>query len=144
MSTAPRSDAGRAAPAKAATGWQTLGRVALGLAVIIDCDLVGELVKARFALIVPGSVLGLFLLLALLGFRIVPLRWVEEASKLLLFVLPVSFVPIYTGAAEDRALWREWGWVILGTLGVTVALLWLFAGKLAGILFRRRERRSVP
>jgi holin-like protein len=143
MSTAPRSDRGPAVPAKGSPDLATVGRVALGLAVIVDCYLLGELAKARLGLIVPGSVLGLFLLLLLLGLRVVPLRWVEDASRLLLFVLPVSFVPIYAGAAEDRELWREWGWVILGTLGVTVALLWVFAGKLAEALFLWRDRRNA-
>lgn len=117
------------------------GRVALGLVLIIGCFLAGDFVKVRFGLIVPGSVLGLFLLLTLLGTRVVPSAWVEDAGRLLLFLLPISFVPIYVGAAEDRALWREWGLVIVGTLTLTVALLWVFTGWLAQrVLGARAEK----
>jgi len=130
MSTAPYRSAEAATPG-GGFGAARLGRVAVGLAVILDCFLAGEAVKARLGLIVPGSVLGLFLLLILLVAGLVPVRWVEEASRLLLFVLPASFVPIYVLAAEDHALWREWGLVIAGSLAVTVILLWLFVGWLA-------------
>ena len=113
----------------------------LGLAIVVGCYLAGEFAKSRLGLIVPGSVLGLFLLLGLLGAGIVRLAWVEDAGRLLLFALPLSFVPIYVGAAEDRALWKEWGLIIGGTLAFTVALLWLFAGWLAQWLLRARERK---
>ena len=140
MSTAPSASA--AAPAARGPGGfgaRRLGRVALGLAVIFDCFFAGEFIKARCGLLVPGSVLGLFLLLLLLGSGVVPLRWVEDAGRLLLFLLPASFVPIYVLAAEDRALWREWGVIIVGTLTTTVILLWLFAGWLARVAFGARD-----
>jgi holin-like protein len=114
-----------------------LVRLALGLAVILDCFFAGEIIKTRCGLIIPASVLGLFLLLGLLGLRIIPLAWVEDASRLLLFLLPAAFVPIYVLAAEDRALWREWGLVIVGTLSFCVVALWFFAGWVARLVFRR-------
>jgi holin-like protein len=114
-----------------------VGRGAVGLALIVDCYLAGEFIKARGGLIVPGSVLGLFILLVLLTLRVVPPAWVEDASRLLLFLLPVSFVPIYVLAAEDRVLWREWGLVIVGTLTLTVVLLWIFTGRLAQYILNR-------
>jgi len=121
---------------------KTAGRVAVGLAIIISCALAGGFIKTRFALIVPGSVIGLFLLLILLGTRLVRPSWVEDAGRLLLFLLPISFVPIYAGAAEDRALWREWGLVIVGTLTLTVALLWIFTGWLAQWVLGSRAGRE--
>jgi len=144
MSTAPRcSDESPVPPVENAVAaarppfnLKTAGRLALGLALIIGCALAGEFVKARLALIVPGSVIGLFLLLTLLGTRLVRPDWVEDAGRLLLFLLPISFVPIYVGAADDRALWREWGLVIVGTLTLTVALLWIFTGWLAQWVLR--------
>lgn len=143
MSTAPHSSAASSESSRQAFGvslpsWRprALVRLALGLAVILDCFFAGEFIKVRCGLIVPASVIGLFLLLGLLGFRIVPLKWVEDASRLLLFLLPASFVPIYVLAAEDRALWREWGLVIVGTLSFCVVALWAFAGWIARLVFR--------
>jgi holin-like protein len=115
---------------------RALGRMGIGIAVILDCFFAGELIKAHAGLIIPASVLGLFLLLGLLGFRIIPVAWVEDASRLLLFLLPAAFVPIYVLAAEDRALWREWGLIIVGSLSFCVVALWFFAGWIAQRIFR--------
>jgi len=136
MSTAPRSEAG---------GWLArLGRTALGLAIITACFLAGDLAKRRLGLILPGSVLGLFLLLALLGSRIVRFAWVDEASRLLIFVLPTCFVTLYVMAGDNRVLWKEWGLVIAGTLTLTVILLWIFTGWLAQRLLRAGNQKSRP
>ena len=48
------------------------------------CLEAGELLQKGLHLILPGNILGLFLLLTLLGGRIVPLRWVESAARWLL------------------------------------------------------------
>jgi holin-like protein len=106
-------------------------RTVLGLAIITVCFLVADFAKRSLGLIIPGSVLGLFLLLGLLGARIVRVEWVEEAAKLLIFILPVCFVTLYVTAGADQELWRRWGLVIAGTLTLSVLLMWVFVGHLA-------------
>lgn len=120
-----------------------LARTALGLAIITACFLAGDFAKHRLGLILPGSVLGLFLLLALLGSRLVRLEWVEEASRLLIFILPTCFVTLYVLAGAERDLWRDWGVVIASTLTVTLILLWIFTGWLAQRLLRVDSRKST-
>jgi holin-like protein len=131
-------------PKRSAAELTRMLRTALGLAIIVGCFLAGEFAKRRLGLILPGSVLGLFLLLALLGARVVRIEWVEEAARRLLMLLPLFFVPIYTYAAEDRAFWREWGLVIAGTLALTVTLLWIFVGRLAQRWLGRTGGRKAP
>jgi holin-like protein len=155
MSTAPHSDAGddgRAGPPpppQSTAGSPVLpdsakavANTVFGLAIIVGCFLLGDLAKRRFGLILPGSVLGLFLLLGLLGAKIVRLEWVETAGKLMLFLLPAFFVPIYVAGTGDRALWREWGWIMAGVLTVSVIVLWVFAGRLAQWLLTKPSRKD--
>ena len=130
----PRAKAGSATPPYSLSA---AVRALLGLAILIGCFLLGDFAKRRLGLIVPGSVLGLVLLLGLLGTGLVRLEWVESAAKGLLFVMPALFVPIYVTGANDRELWREWGWTIAGVLAVTVVLLWLFAGRLGQRFLRQ-------
>jgi len=118
-----------------------IARTALGLAIITACFLAGDFAKQRLGLILPGSVLGLFLLLALLGARIVRVEWVDESSRLLIFILPACFVTLYVMAGAERELWREWGVIIAGTLTFTLVLLWIFAGWLAQRLLRSRTKK---
>jgi holin-like protein len=134
MSTAPRSDAGNRLA--------RLARTALGLAIITACFLTGDFAKRRLGLILPGSVLGLFLLLALLGSRIIRFEWVDEASRLLIFILPTCFVTLYVTAGAERELWRDWGVVIASTLTLTLILLWIFTGWLAQRLLRADSVKS--
>lgn len=135
MSTAPRSEP-RTWPGR-------IGRTALGLLIITACFLVGDFAKRQLGLILPGSVLGLFLLLGLLGARIVRFAWVEEASRLLIFILPVCFVTLYVTAGAEKALWKEWGLVIAGTLTLTVILLWIFTGLLAQRLLKEKSKKPT-
>lgn len=114
----------------------------LGLIIISACFLAGDFAKRRLGLILPGSVLGLFLLLGLLGSRIVRFEWVESASRLLIFILPACFVTLYVTAGAERELWREWGLVIAGTLTLTVLLLWIFTGWLAQRLLKAKSEKS--
>ncbi len=118
--------------------------MARGLAIITACFLAGDFAKRQLGLILPGSVLGLFLLLALLGAKIVRFEWVDQASRLLIFILPTCFVTLYVMAGENRALWREWGVVIAGTLTLTVIMLWIFTGWLAQRLLRAGTKKSTP
>lgn len=123
MSTAPRSE-----PVSAVARG---GRLLAGCALLIGCFLAGEALKAALGLVLPGNVLGLFLLLVLLGTRVVRLEWVEPAARWVLVLLPLLFVPIYVLAAEDKIFWRQWGLIIGSALVATVVALWIFIGRLA-------------
>jgi len=131
MSTAPRSEP----PAGIGA---SVFRHAVGFALIAGCFLFADWVKRRLGLIIPGSVLGLFLLLGLLGARIIRLAWVEDAAKFLIAWLPVCFVTLYVGAAADRELWRQWGLTIALTLSFSLVLLWIFIGRFAQWLLTRK------
>ena len=106
-----------------------------GAAIIVGCFYAGLGLKAGLGLIIPANVLGLFILLTLLGIKLVPLEWVQLASKWLLFFLPMLFVPIYVGAAADKALWAQWGWLLLTVMVTAVAAMWLLVGHLAQRIF---------
>ncbi len=112
-------------------------RVLPGLVILIAAFLAGSWLRARLGLIVPGNILGLFLLLGALALRIVRLRWIEEAAGALLWLLPLLFLPIFVGAAEDRRFWVERGGVYALAVLAGLLALYAFVGHLAQFLFRR-------
>ena len=124
--------------AKQASGMSSYAGMLRGNAIIIACFYSGSALKAMLHLIIPGNVLGLFLLLGLLGSGRVPLEWIEGASKWLLFLLPLLFVPIYVAAAADKELWARWGVLIVLTLVSAVALMWVVVGHLAQWLLKSK------
>ena len=105
--------------------------LALGLVLLTGCLEAGGFLKRGLDLILPGNILGLFLLLALLGTRIVPLRRVESAARWLLWLLPLLFMPIFTLALKDRGFWLTQGRAVAGAVAVGTLLLWAFVGHLA-------------
>lgn len=109
-----------------------------GFGLLVLCLLAGEWLKARLGLVLPGNILGLFILLALLGTGVVPLRWVEAAARLLLWLLPFLFMPIFVLAMRDKAFWAVQGRALSGAVMAGTVLLWVFTGHLAQWLLRRR------
>ena len=124
----------------AASRWLALP----GFAILVACLEVGEGLKAKLGLILPGNILGLFLLLALLLARVVPLRWVESAARLLLWLLPLLFVPVFVPTLRDRELWLVQGRSLAGAVVLGTVLLWAVVGHLSQWVLGRAEGRGVP
>lgn len=112
-------------------------RLLPGAVVLTGCFLAGDALRGALGLKVPGNMLGLFLLLALLGVGAVKLRHVETAAGTLLGILPLLFVPLFVGAAEDRRFWVERGAVFAAAILFGLLALWALVGHLAQWLFAR-------
>jgi len=103
----------------------------LGVAVIVACLEAGIELQQYLRIPVPGSVLGMVLLLVLLQTEVVPDAWVQGPCAWLLLVLPALFVPIYAVALSDPAFWRHYGQVLLPAALVGVAVTLTVTGWLA-------------
>ncbi len=112
-------------------------RIAPGLLILAGCHFAGESIKGATGSVIPGSMLGLLLLLALLALGLVRLSWVEEASALLLWLLPLLLLPAFVGAAEDKIFWRERGAIVVGAALLSLLVLWGLIGHFAQWLFAR-------
>ena len=102
-----------------------------GFVVLVACLLAGNWLKHVLGLVLPGNIVGLFILLALLLTGIVPLKWVESAARLLLWLLPFLFLPIFILAMKDHAFWAVQGRALSGAVVIGTVLLWAFVGHLA-------------
>lgn len=110
-----------------------------GFGVLVACLLAGGWLKRTFGLILPGNILGLFLLLALLLTGVVPLKWVEAAARLLLWLLPFLFLPIFILAMKDHAFWAVQGRALCGAVILGTVGLWAFVGHLSQWLLSRTK-----
>ncbi len=111
-----------------------------GLLVLTGCLEAGEWLKAWLGLVLPGNILGLFLLLALLMTGAVPLRWVESAARLLLWLLPFLFLPIFILAMRDQAFWAVQGRALAGAVVLGTVALWAVVGHLSQWMLKRRMK----
>lgn len=94
---------------------------------LILCQLLGELIREAFYLPIPGPVIGMFLLTAILGQRSCKSagstisKQLEDLSEGLIRHLGLLFVPAGVGIiAEIGVLQREWLPIVVGVLGSTI------------------------
>jgi len=124
------------------------------LSLILLCQLAGEVFVRAFKLPMPGPVVGLLLLLALLlardRFKVLargPLQQdgVENASRGLLAHLSLLFVPAGVGVVQKLDLIADHGIAILVVLAISVVVTLLVT--VATFLFASRlmaRGRSAP
>nr|WP_314264682.1 CidA/LrgA family protein [uncultured Moellerella sp.] len=74
-------------------GWQYLRAFAL----IYLCLIIGNMVSALLPFSVPGSIIGMLILFALLAMQLIPAHWAQPACSLLIKNMTLLFVPIGVG-----------------------------------------------
>lgn len=107
-----------------------VGRLVPGLLILVALTFVGDWIARMAHLPLPGSVVGMLLLAALLRARWIPVRFVQPAAELLIRHMTLLFVPAGVGLMMYGGLLaREWvpivGASAVGTLAVLVAVGWL-------------------
>lgn len=140
--TAPNTSA-RTAPTG---GLARAGRIAAQSALLCGVWIAADALVRAAHLPVPGGVVGLVLLLALLFCGGVTPRWVKAGADWLLSDMLLFFIPAAVAAVQYGGLFRADGWrlalvVIGGTLMVMVAVA--FAVDQAARLERRLALRRV-
>jgi holin-like protein len=107
-----------------------------GIAAIVACLEGGILIQQYLRIPVPGSVLGMVLLLVLLQTKLVPDAWIRGPCTALLLLLPALFVPLYVVPLSDPAFWRHYSMTLLPAAVIGVAVTLCLTG-----YFARRMRR---
>jgi holin-like protein len=83
--------------------------VVRGFAILLALQFVGEMISRGSGIPIPGSVIGMVLLLTALGSGLLKAQWVEEAVELLLSHLALFFIPAGVGVMVHMDLIRrEW------------------------------------
>jgi holin-like protein len=126
--------------------WQAvplvMRQVALGTLQILGLwilNLTGVWIVERLALPMPGNLVGMALLYALLALGIAKLSWFEIAGSLLIRHLAFFFVPITVGLMDAGSLLAAWGLQIMLTLAASAAIGIALAGWVSQILLRRSQ-----
>jgi holin-like protein len=107
--------ASRAVPARLDARWVG-GLITIGAQVALLWAIFGvsTLIVARFRLPVPGNVVGLLFLFALLSTGVVKERWISGAADILTKHLAFFFVPIAVGLMDwGGLLWQAGHWLLL-------------------------------
>lgn len=136
----------RAANAGRASGATRVARIAVQSGAIASLWLLADFAVRLLHLPVPGGVVGLVALLALLFCGGVAPRWIKAGADWLLSDMLLFFIPAAVAVVNYGGLFRADGWrlalvVIAGTLMVMVAVA--FAVEQAARLERRLALRRA-
>jgi holin-like protein len=110
------------------------------LAALLVLNQLGYAVAAALHLPLPGNLLGMLFLFALLATGVVPVTWVEASSSLLVRHLAFFFIPITVGLMGLGDVFLANGPAILVTLLVSAVLGICVAGLSSQRLASRRQR----
>lgn len=96
-------------------------RFVLGLGLLLAFAAAGQALTHALGLPLPGSVVGLALLWAALGLKVVRLHWITDAADGLLGVLGLLFIPATAGFLQFLSAGAAWGlWLLVMTAGLLV------------------------
>jgi holin-like protein len=115
-----------------------------GFAVLLFCQLLGELIVRAGDWPVPGNVLGMALLLAGLMVGMIRLEWVTEAAELLLTHMALLFIPVGVGVMLYLDLLaREWLPIVAATVLSTFVVIAVTGHVTQGLAGKQREGEGV-
>ncbi len=116
------------------------GLVIFQVAALYALNLAGVWVVELAALPLPGNLVGMLALYALLVFGIVKLDWFERTGSFLIKHLAFFFVPITVGLMNSGPLLLVHGLGIMLVLAVSAAIGILLAGFVSQILLAMPRR----
>ena len=107
---------------------------------ILLVSFVGEVLHELLPLPVPASIYGIVLLFLCLERKLIPLEAVKDASRFLIEIMPLMFVPAAVGLLES------WGvvapnWIsYIGVTVVTTVAVMAVSGRVTQAVIRRRKK----
>ena len=96
-----------------------------GFIIILACLFAGRLLAACLPFVFPGNIIGLFILFLLLQLRIIPVARIMDAGALMMFGMPLFYIPAATGIMDYlNELWSSLPAIIIAVLsGVALIIL---------------------
>jgi len=104
------------------------------LSIVLLILSVGQILQTKFNLFIPGTILGMMILLILLLTKIIKLKWIENITNVLLDHISIFFVPANVGVmvylSQIKDVWAQILFiaiistvVVMGVTGAVVQLI---------------------
>lgn len=110
--------------------------------IILGVSFLGEFLRVILPLPVPASVYGLICMLLLLKSGILKVGQVKEASKFLIEIMPVMFVPAAVGLMESWNSLREVLVPVAVITAVTTVFVMAVTGKVTQGMMNREKKKG--
>jgi holin-like protein len=118
-------------------------KVIFQIGILIGLFYIGSFLKDFLHIPLPGSIIGLLLLLILLFLKIVPVHWIQDGANTLITLLPLLLVPVTVSVMKVPSLFSGKGLILFGIIMVSTILTMISVGWTSQLLERNAEKRKV-
>lgn len=115
-------------------------KIIIHIAVLYGIFLVGNGIQHYFNLFIPGSVIGMVLLFALLMTGVIKASWIEEGSRIIINHLALFFIPATVGVMNYFGLFAGKGFLLVIIVLLSTVMVIVTGGHVSQALMRRKER----
>lgn len=106
------------------------------LGIILSILFLGQIIQKMFHLIIPGTVIGMIILLILLLCNIIKLKWIENVSNILLGHLLFLFIPGGVGIIRSLDMFKGNVLSLLFILIITTIIVTVVTGLTVQLLIK--------
>lgn len=110
--------------------------------IILLITFIGEIFHALLPIPVPAGIYGIVLLFVGLQTGIVPLAEVKDASKFLIQIMPLMFIPAAVGLIDTWEILAPSWWQFLVVTVVTTAVVMVVSGLVTQAVIRAKKRKA--
>src|SRR5690625_4915146 len=103
--------------------------------------IIGEWIADIFNLLIPGSVIGMILLLGLLFIRGLKLEWIEEGAGFMVRHLTFFFIPATVGIMQYYDIFAGKGFMLVIIVLISTILVMVVSGLMGQLLWQRKDRK---
>lgn len=118
-------------------------RIVVQVILLYMVFLLGEAIAQFFNLIIPGSIIGLLLLLTGLILGVVPIELIEDGARALLLFLPLFFVPATVGIVQYPEFLSGKGLLMIAIVVVSTCISLAGAGWASRFFEAKKANRGI-
>ncbi|EEL20304.1 Murein hydrolase exporter, LrgA [Bacillus cereus Rock1-3] len=117
-------------------------KILVQIAALYVFYMVGTWVQEMLNIPIPGSLIGMFLLLFLLSLKVLPVKWFDLGAETLVAIMPFLLIPPTLGLMNYGAFFMSKGISLFITVVASTFLIIIVAGHTGQYLANRKERES--
>ena len=110
--------------------------------IIIAISFVGEVLNKLVPLPIPASIYGIVILFTLLCTKVIKVSDVKEASKFLIEIMPIMFVPPAAGLLETWGVVQTGLWQYLLLTVVSTVIVMIVSGLVTQLVIKSGGKRE--
>jgi len=112
------------------------------LAIILSVYLTGVLLETVFSLPIPGSIIGMLLMLSLLHLKIVKVEMIEDVSNFFLDNMVFFFIPVTVGIMSSYQILDGYLFKVVGIIVASVIITIAITASIVEFIANRKDARN--